>query len=154
VTDTQPPRGDATPYRFFAGISTEAQVTTAGTAFVALEAWRQDPTTEAHRAFTDAAAAFMIEYKNQPRTAYIDASALKSVEGVSQAYEYARMSGAQVVELALLLPGEPLVHVRDMIALVTDTIALKLGVTPDELRALITSADPHNLPKSLRPRDP
>lgn len=144
----------AKPYRFFSGMSTEAQVTLAGAAFAALDVWREDPTPEAHQAFTEAAAAFMIEYKDQPRTAYIDAAALESVEGVSQAYEFTRMSGAQVVEMALLLPGEPLVHVRDMIALVSDTIAGRLGVTREELRDLITSPDPHDLPPQLRSQDP
>ncbi len=145
---------NADPYRFFAGISTEAQVTTAKVAFAALQAWRTDPTSENHQAFSAAAARFMVEYSDQPRTAYIDAAALDTVEGISQAYDFARMSGSQVVELAKLLPGEPLVHVRDMIALVTDTIADSLGVTRAELRALITSPDPHDLPASLKPKNP
>ncbi len=135
-------------------MSTEAQVTTAAAAFQALDAWQTDPTELNRQAFGDAAARFMVEYRNEPRTAIIEAEALGTMAGIAQAYEFARMSGAQVVELAKLLPGEPLVHIRDMVAMVTDTISAELGVTRDELRALIVSPDPHDLPDSLQPPSP
>jgi len=134
-------------------MSTRGQVTTAGIAFEALEIWKQDPTEENRTAFTEAAAIFMIEYRNHPRTASIGADDLQTVGGISQVYEYCTMTASQVVELSMLLPGEPVVHLKDMIAMAMASMADRLGVSRDDLAVFFAAPDAAEVPETLRFND-